>query len=76
MVVGGAMLSLHCGCVVALECCRFTVDVWGRWNVTSLWMCGGARMLSLHCGCVVALECHFTVDIWWRSNMFRQYPYP
>ena len=80
MCVDAGMLSLHCECVVALECCHhcgcaetlkcchFTVDVWWRCDaVTSLRMCGGAGMLSLHCRCVVALECcHVTVDVWWR----------
>jgi len=41
------MLSLHLGCVVGLECCHFTVDVYG------------AGMLSLHCDCEVALGCYF-----------------
>ena len=66
MCGGAGMLSLHCGCVVALECCHFTVDVWWRWNViTPQLKCGGAGMLSLYGGCVVALECyHFIVDVW------------
>jgi hypothetical protein len=64
MCGGAGILSLHCGCVVALECCHFTVDVWWHWNVViSLSMFGGAGM-SLHCGCVVTLECcHFTADV-------------
>jgi len=61
----------HCGCVVALEYCHFTVDVWWRWNiVTSLWMCSDAGILSLHCLYEVVVEyCHFSVDVWWRWNI-------
>ena len=43
MCGGAGILSLHCGYVVTLEYCHFTVGVWWRWNiVTSLWTCGGA----------------------------------
>jgi hypothetical protein len=64
-ICGGAGMSFHCGCVMALECYHFTANVRRRWNVViSVLMCSGSGKLSVQSGCVVTMECHLTIDVW------------